>query len=40
MQVIPDTNEIQERILRAGENRDVVIAEIGGTVGTSRGSPF
>lgn len=41
VQVIPHiTNEIQERILRAGENRDVVIAEIGGTVGDIEGLPF
>ncbi|MDD2453487.1 MAG: CTP synthase [Synergistaceae bacterium] len=41
VQVIPHiTNEIQERILRAGENRDVVIAEIGGTVGDIEGQPF
>ena len=33
LQVIPHiTNEILELILRAGENLDVVIAEIGGTV--------
>ena len=41
VQVIPHiTNEIQERILRAGENKDVVIAEIGGTVGDIEGQPF
>jgi len=41
VQVIPHiTNEIQERILRAGEGRDVVIAEIGGTVGDIEGQPF
>lgn len=41
VQVIPHiTNEIQERILRAGENRDVVIVEIGGTVGDIEGLPF
>lgn len=40
VQVIPHiTNEIQERILRAGEGRDVVIAEIGGTVGDIEGQP-
>ncbi|HCL78747.1 MAG TPA: CTP synthase [Synergistaceae bacterium] len=41
VQVIPHiTNEIQERILRAGEDRDIVIAEIGGTVGDIEGQPF
>ena len=41
VQVIPHiTNEIQERILLAGENRDVVITEIGGTVGDIEGLPF
>jgi len=34
VQVIPHiTNEIQERLVRAGEGRDIVIVEIGGTVG-------
>ena len=41
MKVIPHiTNEIQERILRAGEKSDIVIAEIGGTVGDIEGQPF
>ncbi len=41
VQVIPHiTNEIQERILRAGEKSDIVIAEIGGTVGDIEGQPF
>lgn len=41
VQVIPHiTNEIQERILRAGENHDVSIVEIGGTVGDIEGQPF
>lgn len=41
VQVIPHiTNEIQDRILRVGANVDVVIAEIGGTVGDIEGLPF
>lgn len=41
VQVIPHiTNEIQDRILRVGANADVVIAEIGGTVGDIEGLPF
>ncbi len=41
VQVIPHiTNEIQERILRIGEKSDIVIAEIGGTVGDIEGQPF
>jgi CTP synthase len=41
VQVIPHiTNEIQDRILRVGEDKDVVIAEIGGTVGDIEGLPF
>lgn len=41
VQVIPHiTNEIQDRILRVGTNADVVIAEIGGTVGDIEGLPF
>ncbi len=41
VQVIPHiTNEIQERILRTGEKSDIVIAEIGGTVGDIEGQPF
>jgi len=41
VQVIPHiTNEIQERLLRAGEGRDIVIVEIGGTVGDIEGLPF
>ena len=39
VQVIPHiTNEIQERVLRIDNGVDVVISEIGGTVGDSRGS--
>ena len=43
VQVIPHiTNEIQERIVLVGKehNADVVIAEIGGTVGDIEGLPF
>ena len=41
VQVIPHiTNDIQERLLWAGEGRDVVIVEIGGTVGDIEGLPF
>lgn len=41
VQVIPHiTNEIQDRILKVGEDNDVVIAEIGGTVGDIEGLPY
>ena len=41
VQVIPHiTNEIQERVLRVADENDVVIAEIGGTVGDIEGLPF
>lgn len=41
VQVIPHiTNEIKSRILAAGDNADVVISEIGGTVGDIEGQPF
>lgn len=41
VQVIPHiTNEIQECILRASDDKDVVIVEIGGTVGDIEGLPF
>lgn len=41
VQVIPHiTNEIQDRIIRVGAGTDVVIAEIGGTVGDIEGLPF
>jgi CTP synthase len=41
VQVIPHvTNEIQESILRVASGNDVVIAEIGGTVGDIEGLPF
>ena len=41
VQVIPHvTNEIQESLTRVASGRDVVIAEIGGTVGDIEGLPF
>ena len=41
VQVIPHiTNDIQERIVKAGEDLDVLIVEIGGTVGDIEGQPF
>ena len=41
VQVIPHiTTEIQDRILKAASDMDVLIAEIGGTVGDIEGQPF
>lgn len=41
VQVIPHiTNEIQDRILKVAEDKDIVIAEIGGTVGDIEGLPY
>ena len=41
VQVIPHiTNEIQDRIERVGKDKDIVIAEIGGTVGDIEGLPY
>lgn len=41
IQVIPHvTNEIQERLKQSGEGVDIVITEIGGTVGDIEGLPF
>lgn len=41
IQVIPHiTNEIKERIIRGGEGHDVVLVEIGGTVGDIESLPF
>ena len=41
VQVIPHiTNEIQECIIQGGEGKDIVIAEIGGTVGDIEGLPY
>ncbi|EST59725.1 CTP synthase (glutamine hydrolyzing) [Proteus alimentorum] len=41
IQVIPHiTNEIKERIIRGGEGHDVVLVEVGGTVGDIESLPF
>ncbi len=41
IQVIPHiVNEIKERIVKAGEKQDILIVEIGGTVGDIEGLPF
>ncbi len=41
VQVIPHiTNDIQERLVKAAESLDVLIVEIGGTVGDIEGQPF
>jgi len=41
VQVIPHvTDEIKERILALGESADIVITEVGGTVGDIEGLPF
>lgn len=41
IQVVPHiVNEIKERIVRAGENKDVLIVELGGTTGDIEGLPF
>jgi len=41
IQVIPHiTNEIKERIYKAGLNKDILIVELGGTVGDIEGLPF
>jgi CTP synthase len=41
VQVIPHiTNEIKERILRVAEDADVVVTEVGGTVGDIESLPF
>jgi CTP synthase len=41
VQVIPHiTDNIKERVLRAGEGYDVAIVEIGGTVGDIESLPF
>ena len=41
MQVIPHiTNEIKNRIGRLGQDKDIVITEIGGTVGDIESLPF
>jgi len=41
VQIIPHiTNEIKERIYKIGENHDVVLIELGGTVGDIEGLPY
>ncbi|MCB4766413.1 MAG: CTP synthase [Sulfurovum sp.] len=41
IQVVPHiVNEIKERIVRAGESKDVLIVELGGTTGDIEGLPF
>ncbi len=41
IQVVPHiVNEIKDGILRAGENKDILIVELGGTTGDIEGLPF
>jgi len=41
IQIVPHiTNEIKERIIKAGEGKDVLIVELGGTTGDMEGMPF
>jgi len=41
IQIVPHiTNEIKERIIKAGEGRDILIVELGGTTGDMEGMPF
>ena len=41
IQVVPHiVNEIKERIIRAGENKEILIVELGGTTGDIEGLPF
>jgi len=41
IQVVPHiVNEIKERVYRAGEGRDILIVELGGTTGDIEGLPF
>ncbi len=41
IQVVPHiVNEIKERIFRAGEGKDILIVELGGTTGDIEGLPF
>ena len=41
IQVVPHiVNEIKERIVRAGEGREILIVELGGTTGDIEGLPF
>ncbi|CAA6804162.1 MAG: CTP synthase (EC [uncultured Sulfurovum sp.] len=41
IQIVPHiTNEIKERIVKAGENKDILMVELGGTTGDMEGMPF
>jgi CTP synthase len=41
IQIVPHiTTEIKERIILAGENKDILIVELGGTTGDMEGMPF
>ncbi len=41
IQVVPHiVDEIKERIIKAGENKDILIVELGGTIGDIEGLPF
>jgi len=41
IQIVPHiTNEIKERIFMAGEKKDILIVELGGTTGDMEGMPF
>ncbi|MCF6207136.1 MAG: CTP synthase (glutamine hydrolyzing), partial [Sulfurovum sp.] len=41
IQVVPHiVNEIKERIVRAGEGKDILVVELGGTTGDIEGLPF
>jgi CTP synthase len=41
IQIVPHiTNEIKERIIKAGENKEILIVELGGTTGDMEGMPF
>jgi len=41
IQIVPHiTNEIKERIVMAGEGKDILIVELGGTTGDMEGMPF
>ncbi len=41
IQIVPHiTNEIKERIIKAGEPKDILIVELGGTTGDMEGMPF
>ena len=41
IQIVPHiTNEIKERIIKAGEDKDILMVELGGTTGDMEGMPF